>query len=178
MPTLDWLTRGTYPKTAKAIDLMVEAPTTISDIQLRDPHHKVFPRELTPMQIAKWPLWAKALYSVFVVYSALLCVAGVAATLDSRSHGYGLKWPDLVMQTLLMLFLPLLLVAFRSPHAASGALLLLALADAILIVTSRGSAGNSSGAMLIGSLVFLGLPVLGATVFLRRMASSRSKING
>ncbi len=33
-----------FPKTAKAIDLMVDAPTTVSDIQLRDLHLKVVAR--------------------------------------------------------------------------------------------------------------------------------------
>ena len=124
------------------------------------------------MQLAKWPLWAKVLYGVFVAYGALLCVAAAMAFLDSSRNGYGMKWPDIVMQTLLILFLPLLLIALRSPRAASGALLLLALAEAIFI-TSRNAAGDSSEIMIIASLVFLGVPVLGATFLLRRMASLR-----
>jgi len=34
-----------FPKTAKAIDLMVDAPTPVSDIQLRDLHLKVVTRD-------------------------------------------------------------------------------------------------------------------------------------
>ena len=33
-----------FPKTAKAIDLMVDAPTPVSDIQLRDLHLRVVTR--------------------------------------------------------------------------------------------------------------------------------------
>lgn len=122
--------------------------------------------------MTKWPLWAKVLYGVLLAYSALLFVTATIALIESRHDGDSLKAPDFALQAMLMLFMPLLLIAFRSPRAASGLLLLLAFSEAILIfATSPFSSGEGPAYTAIASLIFLGLPVLGATFFLRRMAS-------
>jgi hypothetical protein len=125
----------------------------------------------------QWPLWSKILFGALVLYSGWLFVVSISVFFEAWKQHWALKAPDIAIQIIMALFLPLLLVGLRNTRAASGGLFLLVLADtAMLLVPSRWL-GDGTAAMFVGSLLFFGVPALGSAIFLhaisRRLAAQK-----
>jgi hypothetical protein len=122
----------------------------------------------------QWPLWSKILYAALVLYSGWLCVVSISVFFEAWKQHWVLKAPDIAIQILMALFLPLLLLALWNIRAASGGLFLLALADAAMLLVPRGWLGDGTAAMFVGSLLFFGVPALGSAVFLHAISRRSS----
>jgi hypothetical protein len=118
-----------------------------------------------------WPLWGKALFSALLLYSLLLCCVSLSVFVQSAMHGWNLKIVDIAMQLLMMFFPPLLLLGLWRPRLASILLITCAVADLMLLLSMSNRTGDGTGTMLIGSILFLGIPMLGAAILLRRLSA-------
>jgi hypothetical protein len=118
---------------------------------------------------APWPVWSKFLMGALILYSGLLCAVSLSVFIDALRNGWALKADDIEIQTLMALFLPLLLVGLRRQRLASGLLFLATGIDLLLILTVNRSTGDGTAAMLAGSVVFLGIPLLSSAIFLHTL---------
>jgi len=121
--------------------------------------------------IKQWPLWSKILFGALVLYSGWLFIVSLGVFYQAWKQHWALKAPDIVMQIIMAFFLPLLLVGFRNARAASGGLYILALADAAFLLLPSRTLGDGTSAMIVGSLLFLGVPALGSAILLHAISS-------
>ena len=113
--------------------------------------------------IVRWPVWAKFLAGALTLYAGLLCVVSLSVFISALRHGQHLHGADFVIQTLMTIYLPLLCLGFWRPRLSSGLLFTVAAVDLLLLFSSSTS-GDSTGAMLAGSTLFLGIPLLGSAL--------------
>jgi hypothetical protein len=118
----------------------------------------------------QWPLWSKILYAALVLYSCWLCVISLSTFVESWQQHWVIKASDILTQSIMALLLPLLLLAMANLRAASGGLFVLALADAAMLLLPHGWLGDGNTMMLVGSLLFFGVPALGSAFFLHAIS--------
>jgi hypothetical protein len=127
--------------------------------------------------LRSWPLWARVLVAALVLYSAILCAVSLTTFIQTLRQHWTLKASDIVLQSLMTLFLPALLVGLRSERLASRSLFAgVAIDLALLCFLSR--AGNGTAVGIVTTLIFVGCPMLGAAILFRRLsrpAIERSK---
>jgi hypothetical protein len=117
-----------------------------------------------------WPVWSKFLVGALVLYSALLCAVSLATFVQALRQHWALKAHDLVLQALMTLFLPALLVGLREARLASGLLFAAVAIDLVLFLSLSSRTGDGTNAITVGSLIFLGCPMLGAATLFRRLS--------
>jgi hypothetical protein len=122
--------------------------------------------------VARWSAWNKFYVAAFVLYSALLCFVSSTVFISGLRQHASLTPSDLIIQTLMTLFLPLLLFGIRKPRLASGLLFAGAATDlALTLFMNTHTATTASGA-LNASLLFLGFPMLASAIVFHLISRS------
>jgi hypothetical protein len=114
---------------------------------------------------ARWSIPNRFLAGALILYSALLFALSLHVLYTAIHDGSAFNFASIAVQTLTTLFLPLLILGIWKPRRASA--LLFAAAAAVLAITfTNAHAAASQTAGLVGaSLLFLGVPMLGAAIF-------------
>jgi hypothetical protein len=114
--------------------------------------------------IAKWSAWNKFYVAAFVLYSALLCFVSLTVFVSALRQHAALTASDIVIQTLMTLFLPVQLLGIRKPRLASGLLFAGAATDLALTLFLNAHARTNTSGALNASLLFLGFPMLASAI--------------
>jgi hypothetical protein len=125
--------------------------------------------------LRSWPLWARVLVAALILYSAILCAVSLTTFIQTLRQHWTLKASDIVLQSLMTLFLPALLVGLRSERLASRSLFAgVAIDLALLCFLSRAGTGTAVG--IVTTVIFVGCPMLGAAILFRHL-SRRSRLH-
>jgi hypothetical protein len=113
----------------------------------------------------RWSIPNRFLLGALILYSALVCALSLHVFFTAIHDGSPLNFASITVQTLTILFLPLLVLGIWKPRFTSA--ILIAAAAVVLAVTfvnSHAAASESAG--LVGaSLLFLGVPMLASAIF-------------
>ncbi len=109
-----------------------------------------------------------------LLYSGLLCAVSVSVFVAAWRQGSPLKIDDILMQTLMTVFLPILVLGIWKQRIASGLLFVGTGVDIILLLTLGSRTGDGMATMIVGSIAFVGVPMLAAAIFLTRRAPRRA----
>ena len=124
------------------------------------------------MPAAKWSVWNKFYVAAFILYSALLCFVSTTVFISALRQHATMTPSDIVIQTLMTLFLPVLIFGIRKPRLASGLLFAGAATDlALTLFINAHAAANTSGT-LNTSLLFLGFPMLASAIVFHLISRS------
>ncbi|MGA7158956.1 MAG: hypothetical protein WBY53_19075 [Acidobacteriaceae bacterium] len=110
------------------------------------------------------------LAGTLILYSTLILGVSLHVFYTAVHQGSPLNFASIVIQTLTIAFLPLLILGFWKPRAASALLFAAAAAILALTLTNAHSAASTTAGMVGASLLFLGVPMLGAAIFFQLTA--------
>jgi hypothetical protein len=113
---------------------------------------------------ARWSAWNKFYVATFILYSALLCFVSTTVFISALRQHATMTASDIVMQTLMTFFLPVLILGIRKPRLASGLLFAAAATDLALTLFTNAHASTSASGALNASLLFLGFPMLASAI--------------
>jgi len=113
---------------------------------------------------APQPTWFRAAAIVATLYAAALCAAGIHNALDDLSDPYPSDAKLVSLNVSMVVFLPLVAIAWRRPHLGSNLLFCVA-GGTVVALAVPGSDGAAAAA--VGGVGIIGLPML-ATGFLFR----------
>jgi hypothetical protein len=114
----------------------------------------------------KWPIWSKFLVGALLIYSGLLCALGLHIFSAAVWQSWQLKVAGITVQTLTIVFLPLLLLGLWKPRLTSGLLFGGAVINlAMTLSVGHGTPDEMTG-IISASLLFLGVPMLGSAILL------------
>jgi hypothetical protein len=125
----------------------------------------------------RWPIWGKAVYIALTAYSALLSTVSISVFYQAIRQHWGLKLIDILLQSLMLLFLPMLLIGLWKIRLAASLLFLGAATNLGLLLSANRSTGDGITAMLAGSLLFLGTPMVASAILLRLLSPSTPSQN-
>jgi hypothetical protein len=118
----------------------------------------------------------KLLVGALILYSGLLCGVSLTTFIQTLHRHWMLKASDLVLQSLMTLFLPAVLTGLRRPRLASGLLLAGVALNLAVLCSLSSSMGEGTAIGIVTSLIFLACPMLGAAILFRRL--SRPAVQG
>lgn len=119
---------------------------------------------------ARWSISNRFLAAALILYSALLLGVSLHVFYTAVHQGSPLNFASIVVQTLTVAFLPLLILGIWKPRLASALLFAAAAAVLALILTTAHAATSGTTGLATASLLFLGVPILGAAIFLTSLA--------
>ena len=122
----------------------------------------------------KWSTWNKFYVGAFLLYGGLLWFVSMTVFLAAIKHGARLKPSDIVIQSLMTIFLPILIVGIWKQRLASGLLFAGAATDLALTLFLNTRAGNGMGGVLNASLLFLGFPMLASAIIFHLLSRPTS----
>ena len=127
--------------------------------------------------LTRWPVSRRILAGALILYSALLGVLSshvfyttIHAGPDPGGFGSGgtLDAPGVIVFTLTLLFPLFLVLALWRPRLASAMLLAGAAVLLALTLAAPHHTGSASAGVVGASLLFLGVPMLGAAILFQR----------
>jgi NADH:ubiquinone oxidoreductase subunit 3 (subunit A) len=122
-----------------------------------------------------WPVATKFLVGALILYSALLCGVSLTSFIQSLYEHWSIKAEDIVLQSLMTLFLPAVIVGLSRARLASGLLFVGVAIDLALLCFLSNSTGEGTAIGILSSLVFLGCPMLGAAILFRHLSRQPPK---
>ena len=123
----------------------------------------------------KWTIWSRFYVGAFLLYGGLLWFVSMSVFLAAIKHGARLKPPDIVIQSLMTLFLPILILGIWKQRLASGLLFAGAATDLALTLFLNAHTGNGMGGLLNASLLFLGFPMLASALIFHLLSRTTSR---
>ena len=116
-----------------------------------------------------WTIWNRVYVAAFLLYGGLLWFVSTTVFLAAIKQHARLTPSEIILQTLLTIFLPISILGIWKPRIAS-VLLFVAAADLALALSMHLHGAGSTTGIFNASLIFLGLPTL-ATALLYQMLS-------
>jgi len=113
----------------------------------------------------RWSIPNRFLLGALILYSALVCALSLHVFFTAIHDGSPLNFASITVQTLTILFLPLLVLGIWKPRFTSA--ILIAAAAVVLAVTfvNAHAAASESAGLVGASLLFLGVPMLASAIF-------------
>jgi hypothetical protein len=112
------------------------------------------------------------LAGILILYSASLCAVSLHILYTAIHEGSPLNFAAIVVETLTLLFLPLLIAGLWKPRLISILLFAAAAAILSLTLTTPHAAPSTTAGMIGASLLFLGVPMLAAAIFFHLIAGN------
>jgi hypothetical protein len=120
--------------------------------------------------VRAWPIATKCLVGALILYGALLCGVSLTSFIQSLYEHWSIKAEDIVLQSLMTLFLPTVIAGLFRPRLASGLLFAGVAIDLTLLCFLTRSTGEGTTIGILTSLIFLACPMLGAALLFRRLS--------
>ena len=114
---------------------------------------------------AHWSIVNRFIFGVLILYSALVCILSLHVFITAMHDGSPLNFASIAVQTLSALFLPLLVLGIWKPQLTIALLLAAAAATLALTFTNAHAPASGTAGLIGASLLFLGVPTLGAAIF-------------
>ena len=122
----------------------------------------------------KWTIWNRVYVAAFLLYGGLLWFVSTTVFLAAIKQHARLTLSEIVLQSLMTIFLPISILGIWKPWIASVLLLAAAAADLTLVLLMHiHSAGNTTG-IFNSSLLFLGVPTLATALLYQLLARTAS----
>jgi hypothetical protein len=119
---------------------------------------------------ARWSLSNRFIVGTLILYSALVCALSLHVFVTAIHDGSPLNFASITVESLTTLFLPLLILGIWKPRISSAALFAAAAAVLALTFTNAHAAASETAGLIGASLLFLGVPMLGAAIFFHRIS--------
>jgi len=117
---------------------------------------------------ARWSLSNRFIVGTLILYSALVCALSLHVFVTAIHDGSPLNFASITVESLTTFFLPLLILGIWKPRISSAALFAAAAAVLALTFTNAHAAASETAGLIGASLLFLGVPMLGAAIFFHR----------
>ncbi len=115
-----------------------------------------------------WTIWNRFYVAAFLLYGGLLWFISVTVFLAANKQHARLTLSEIILQTLMTIFLPVSILGIWKPRIASTLLFAAAAADLVLTLSIHLRGANGTTGIFNTSIFFLGFPTL-ATAFLYQM---------
>lgn len=122
----------------------------------------------------KWTIWNRVYVAAFLLYGGLLWFVSTTVFLASIKQHARLTPSEIILQTLMTIFLPLSILGIWKPRIASGLLFAAAIADLALTLSMHVHGAGSTTGIFNASLLFLGLPTLATALLYQMLARAAS----
>jgi hypothetical protein len=119
---------------------------------------------------ARWSISNRFIAGTLILYSALVCALSLHVFVTAIHDGSPLNFASITVQTLTTVFLPLLILGIWKPRVSSVVLFAAAAAVLALTFTNAHAAASETAGLIGASLLFLGVPMLGAAIFFHHIA--------
>ncbi len=118
----------------------------------------------------RWSIPNRILAAALILYSALLCGISLHVFYTAVHQGSPLTADALCVQALAMAFPLLLLVGLFQPRVTSVLLFAAGVLNLVLTLTAGRNTADAVTGLIGASLLFLGVPMLGAAIFFHRIS--------
>ena len=126
---------------------------------------------------ARWSIPNRFIAGVLILYSALVCILSLHVFLTAIHDGSPLNFASITVQILTTLFLPLLSSASGRPASPAPCSSPQQPPYLALTFTNAHAAASETAGLIGASLLFLGVPMLGAAIFFLRISRPVSPLN-
>ena len=123
---------------------------------------------------AKWTIWTKFYVAAFLLYGGLLWFVSTTVFLAAIKHGARLKPSEIIIQTLMTLFLPISIFGIWKPRVASGLLFAATASDLALTLFMDAHGASSTTGIFNASILFLGFPMLATALIFHMLSRTAS----
>jgi hypothetical protein len=122
----------------------------------------------------RWSIPNRILAGALILYSALLCGVSLHVFYTAVHQGSSLNAAALSVQALAMAFPLLLLLGLWKPRVISALLFVGGILNLALTLTAGRNTADAVTGLIGASLLFLGVPMLGAAIFFHRISRHSS----
>jgi hypothetical protein len=118
----------------------------------------------------RWSIPNRFLAGALILYSALLCAVSLHVFLTAVHEGPRLNAAAITVQALAIVFPLLLLLGLWKPRLSSALLFAAGVLNLALTLTAGHNTTDAVTGLVGASLLFLGVPMLGAAIFFHRIS--------
>lgn len=122
----------------------------------------------------RWSIPNRFLAGALILYSALLCAVSLHVFLTAVHEGPRLNAAAITVQALAIVFPLLLLLGLWKPRVISALLFVGGILNLALTLTAGRNTADAVTGLIGASLLFLGVPMLGAAIFFHRISRHSS----
>ncbi len=122
----------------------------------------------------KWTIWNRVYVAAFLLYGGLLWFVSTTVFLAAIKQHARLTLSEIILQTLMTIFLPLSILGIWKPRIASVLLFVAAAADLALTLSMHLHGAGTTTGIFNSSLLFLGFPTLATALLYQMLARTAS----